>query len=289
MRPKVKIDFHGFWGGFLPEYFFRLTRYLQPHFEFEVTRDQPRFVICSVFDDPRPIPKNAVRILFTGEWAEPDMDKWDWAATFCRLDHPRHLRLPYWVSHLYSVEASPAALVRTPAQLDPSHGEMPDRFCLFLFRNDVPRRNAFFHRLHRYRPIDSPGRVLNNMPVLGAGPFEKLRLISRYKFVISFENRLAPGYVTEKLVDPLLKRTIPLYWGDPYVGEDFDTSAFFDRSTCSCDQEMVDRIIDLDRDEPAYRAMRARPCLRHNAVPAAYREESLVAWWREVFRSGGVG
>lgn len=42
-------------------------------------------------------------------------------------------------------------------------------------------------------------------------------LYSTYKFVIAFENAIAPDYVTEKFFDPLLAGSLPIYRGAPNI------------------------------------------------------------------------
>ncbi len=39
-----------------------------------------------------------------------------------------------------------------------------------------------------------------------------VRGIANYKFVITFENSARPSYVTEKIVNPKLAHSIPIYW-----------------------------------------------------------------------------
>jgi hypothetical protein len=50
---------------------------------------------------------------------------------------------------------------------------------------------------------------------------------AKYKFTIAFENTQVPGYVTEKLINPYLGRSVPIYWGAPDLEElGFNPKAF---------------------------------------------------------------
>lgn len=49
-------------------------------------------------------------------------------------------------------------------------------------------------------------------------PFEAY---APYRYSVVVENERAPGYFTEKLIDCLTVGTIPIYWGDPEIGEVF--------------------------------------------------------------------
>ena len=48
--------------------------------------------------------------------------------------------------------------------------------------------------------------------------------LSKYKFSFAVENSQVPGYFSEKIIDCFLTKTIPIYWGDPCIGDIFDTN-----------------------------------------------------------------
>ena len=54
----------------------------------------------------------------------------------------------------------------------------------------------------------------------------KHQFLSEYKFTIAFENYVYPGYQTEKLYDAMLCKSLPIYCGDPNIGEVFNTKSF---------------------------------------------------------------
>ena len=56
----------------------------------------------------------------------------------------------------------------------------------------------------------------------------KLETVSRYKFAICFENEIAPGFVTEKMLDCLLVGTVPVYWGAPNITDFVPANCFID-------------------------------------------------------------
>ena len=47
-------------------------------------------------------------------------------------------------------------------------------------------------------------------------------IFEKAKFSIIIENDKIPNLITEKLIDCLVTRTVPIYWGAPNVGEFFD-------------------------------------------------------------------
>ena len=89
-------------------------------------------------------------------------------------------------------------------------------FCNFVCRRrGLPgheRRERFFEKLSRYKRVDSGGGALNNV---GGPVADKLGFIANYKFTIAFENRSRPGYVTEKIFEPLQAGGVPDLLGPP--------------------------------------------------------------------------
>jgi hypothetical protein len=72
---------------------------------------------------------------------------------------------------------------------------------------------------------------MNNMPGIDdlykGDKWEiKKQFLSPYKFTIAFENDIFPGYQTEKLYDAMMMNSIPVYCGDPFIAEIFNTKSF---------------------------------------------------------------
>src|SRR5262249_46742765 len=147
------------------------------------------------------------------------------------------------------------------------------KFCAFIFRNgSVERRNQFFHRLSKYRQVDSSGTWLNNT---GHTVGNKVEFLKDYKFNIAFENFSAPGYTTEKILDPLLANCVPIYWGDPMVAQDFNERCFVNVGKFESDEAAIQTIIELDRSDEMYRQYLAAPCFPGKAPPPYWELQRL--------------
>lgn len=284
MRRTLRVAFRGFWPGFGGRQFVSMHNYLKRRYRIVEDETRPQIVVWSVFADRRPAPwKGVPRVLFSGEWAEPDMSRFDWALTMWQGRHERHRRLPYWAPHVRTNWGSLDALVRQEGEAAArSAGPLPGEFCAFVYRNPVARRERFFELLSRYKRVTAPGASMNNAPAIGGKVREKTEFLSRFKFVIAFENQSAPGYVTEKIADAFVAGCVPVYAGDAAVRTDFDPSSFLDAGQFSCDEALVERVIALDRDEGAYRAMRSRPCYHGNRPPEEFGDEAMLGWWARV-------
>jgi hypothetical protein len=280
--PTIRLRFIGFWDGFDPHDNF-FTRLLGRRYHLELC-DDPDFVIFSYVGKRRREYRHwkCVRIFYTGENIAPDWSACDWAFSFEHSPHPRHFRLPHWPFYV-----DPAALLKPPDHDPAAILDQKSRFCAFVVSNPLCRtRNNFFHRLSRYKPVDSGGKMFNT---LGHRVGDKQAFLRAYTFTIAFENESHPGYTTEKIVEPMLANSIPIYWGDPLVGRDFDTRSFLSAHDCSLRatsallDELVERVVEVDRNPDLLREMLARPWLRNNRVPRCVDEETILDQFQRIF------
>jgi len=95
-------------------------------------------------------------------------------------------------------------------------------------------RNSAFHQLSQYKPVRSYGRYLTNDNALvkaSEGKYwrdakDEFFLNRPHKFMLVYENTPYRYYCTEKLMDAFLVGSMPIYMGDPRVGEDWNPDSF---------------------------------------------------------------
>lgn len=161
------------------------------------------------------------------------------------------------------------------------------KFCNFIYSQShsgegALLRKKFCRLLAKYKTVDCPGAALNNMTdAISAreGDFEqgKLDFIRDYKFTIAFENCAQIGYVTEKLVHPFVAHSLPIYWGDPEVGREYNTKAFVHVRDFESLEAVVERIKYLDtHDEEYLNILRENP-YQEMANPVKALEEFLCS------------
>jgi len=212
---------------------------------------------------------HGLKVYLTGENMRPDFNECDLAFTpFEIVGEPRAIRLPYYAQAL----RDPGRLLR-PAGFDPSAALDRPGFCAFVVSNPKsPERNAFFRLLNRRRRVDSGGRHFNN---IGGPVADKMAFIRGYRFCVAFENTSSPGYVTEKLVEPLLAGSIPLYWGDPEVARDFDPGCMVNLAAFPDFAAAADHVLALDADREARLRLLRSPVFRDNRLPACLSDEHI--------------
>ncbi|MCC6493934.1 MAG: glycosyltransferase [Pirellulales bacterium] len=272
MRPRIKLGYADFWGGFSCEanYFSRL---LAPYYDVELG-DAPDFLLYSCFGKSFRRHRG-VRIYYTGENTRPNFRQCDFAFTFDHIDRPEHYRLP-----LYAHYADPQSLVK--GQIDAQRVlAAKTRFCNFVYSN--PRcktRNKFFHKLSKYKRVDAGGRLFNN---IGGAVNNKIQFLQHYKFTIAFENDSYPGYTTEKLVEPMLAQSLPVYWGNPLVDLDFNPRSFVNFFDYGSLDDLVDRIVDIDRNDDLYCDYLRQPWYHGDEVNRYVRPENVIRQFARIF------
>lgn len=211
-----------------------------------------------------------LKIYITGENMVPDFDQCDLAfSPWEELNNQRCIRLPYFAQVLPTM----GSLVRGTEWRPQDYVNRP-KFCSFVASN--PRgsfRNAFFKKLNRIKKIDSAGRHFNNF---GPPVADKLTFLKGYRFNLAFENSQSTGYVTEKLIEPLLMGCIPIYWGAPDVTRDFNPACMINVSDFPDFAAAIDYILQADRDESIrLRHLSASP-FHHNILPSVLDDSHLI-------------
>ena len=188
-----------------------------------VESETPEVVIFGPYDGDLPLAGGPVRVGYFCENMLPDMSICEWAFGIPleeEVRDPRYMRLEW-----HGVD--PAELVKRPQPTPLEQLRAKSGFCNFLFSNHVPYRERFFRELSRYKHVDAPGSSMNNMPSIDAGATTgfwetKRNFLGRYKFTVAFENDVSPGYHTEKILDPMLAGSLPIYYGDPRIAAHLD-------------------------------------------------------------------
>ena len=193
--------------------------------------------------------KSCKRIYYTAERDYPNYNLCDYAIGLSDIGIPnRFLHFPIYVFYndlLRKYENM------NPADVD-AQWALNREFCSAVVSD--PFRDGvyfdFFRRLNEYKPIASGGRVDNTT---GFRVPDKLEFIKNYKFHLAFENMRSPGYVTEKLMDPFVARTIPIYWGSSeWAKKEFGEGGYIDISDFDTLDRAVDYIKKVDGDDELY-------------------------------------
>lgn len=210
------------------------------------------------------------KVYLTGENMLPDFDQCDLAFTPAELPgDPRAVRLPLY-AQIFD-DADP--LIRPAGYVATHHLGRPG-FCSFVVSNPICRmRNRIFKTLHRRKSVASGGNHFNNT---GGPVADKMGFLRGYRFNIACENSSSPSYITEKLIDPILAGSIPIYWGAPDVHRDFDSRCMINVSDYGSLNELAAEVVRIDGDVNARRQILESPVFLGNRPPACMNEENIA-------------
>jgi len=303
-KTRIGVSFAFFWPGFTPDQFMAFFPFVYEKYDFVLSSD-PEVAFYSAFspqfkpyDDPRVgalasiiSPGNYIRVFLSGENFEPFMEHCDFAITFStRTRHPNHLRLPLGVYENRGWGYGPNRLVKAPNTDWKRVAQEKTAFCNFVYNHDVAHRNSIFAALSEYKRVDAAGRCCNNMngwtvPLVPNRLQGKLGFLRRYKFTLAIENSVWPGYMTEKLVDPMFVNSIPIYVGDPQAKLSFDPGSYIDSTCFPSIVAMLDYVRGVDNNPELYREMLAAPFYRDNRVPDYARDETILEFFDRIVQA----
>lgn len=257
----IKIKYVGFWSEFDPETF-NITMILRKHFDVKIC-DDADFVITSCinnFYDILDYPQ--VRIMYIGENYIPDMNLIDYSISpypVKMLDRCFHLPQSMKADKENAYLAERSLGKNTFGQDFMRTKTAFANFCA-SHESEHNIRGDFFKKLCEYKKVDSIGTYLNNTGIYVKGSDGTKRTYQKKcKFSLCFESTSHVGFNTEKIVDAFASDTIPVYYGDPYIGDIFNKKAFIDLADFASVDEAIQKIIELDNDDEKYLEMLNQP------------------------------
>lgn len=262
-----------------------IIKSLSHKFEFQIC-DKPDYVVFDNGTTGKCFQYDCIRILMIGENLRPDFNLFDYACGFDYMEFgDRYLHYPLYCDVHFKPELQLALKKHTYSD---EYYLKKQGFCNFVVSNgtDVnPIREDFFEELNKYRKVDSAGRYLNNMPNGWRVPEEEAAAFrKKYKFSLAFENSAYPGYTTEKIIRAFSGDTIPIYWGDPSVTENFNSKAFVNISGYQDFERALNQIREIDSNPELFLEMVKQPIINEESNTAQIiRDEYLLQFFERIF------
>lgn len=270
----IKINYCGFWGSLKKEnnLFYRI---LSKHFSVEIS-DTPDFVICSNRGKPFEYMKyDCPRIMFMGENLSPDFTAFDYVIGFDYLDfEDRYFRFPFSFYRDCAQPWVPDRITETEAI---NLLRQKKHFCNFIYAHQSAHgiRERLFKELSSYKKVVSPGSFMNNQNTKGCTWKEKRVFLEKSKFTISGDSIEYPGFFTEKIIDPFMSHSIPIYFGNPRINEEINEKAFVWCKSAS-DEDVraaIEQVIYLDNHDDAYiKMLMEYPLLSEDYLTKKYED-----------------
>jgi hypothetical protein len=167
----------------------------------------------------------------------------------------RYYRMPpYFIANLYSkkdIELGKNINLEKPKVFTKDDLAKKTDFCSFVYSNYLAddRRKILLDKLNAYKKVNSGGKYLNNI----GGPVEnKLEFELKHKFSMAIENSCRGGYTTDRILNSLMASTVPIYWGNPEIGREFNTSRFINCHEYDSFDQVVERVKEIDKNDDLY-------------------------------------
>lgn len=271
-RKTLKIQFVDFWKAFNRDINYIIAA-LYSRYRVEIS-DEPDILFFSHFGQEHKKYQNCIKIYVVSEVCCLNFADFDYAIGFYNVEDKRNCHFngyaPRTIKRINFIQNrnrfSDFSLAKR-------------KFCNFVYSNEkwgegTAIRKQFCIDLSRYKHIDCPGKVLNNMQNAISARFDenweesKEAFLGKYKFTIAFENHMVDGYTTEKLWGPLRAGSIPIYWGNPSIGKEVDSEAFINCNDFANDFDaVIQRVKEIDADDEYYMYMLQKSPLKASYDP----------------------
>ena len=287
----LTIAFTDMWEGFDPtdNFFLDLLRSVQTKTRVKgTTSENCNLLICGPFGQTWQEERFQMKrkVYYSGEPPMQDEcidSRIDLFLTHHPVDTDRQMRLPMWALFVEWFGKEPQRS-RNPNRISKDYAVSPfmgprPEFCAFVVSNPLSQeRNEAFERVNAYAPVNSGGIYRNTIggPLAaahaggGGGDLVKFDFYKKHRFCICYENLVAPGYVTEKLLHAKMAGCIPLYRGSSMAAQDFNPNGYIHVQD---GQDIVKLVQELEADPSRLNQMAATPAL--DSVRSELMQERL--------------
>jgi hypothetical protein len=138
------------------------------------------------------------------------------------------------------------------------------KFCAYMYSVSHPHRINYFKLLSRYKKVDALGKCCNNVNIKSTRTVRNeketyndiaVRYYSTYKFVLALENKNGLGYTTEKLINPLIAGSVPIYWGDSLIFNTINKKRVIYVNDFESDEKLLEYIKFVDKNDSVYKSI----------------------------------
>jgi hypothetical protein len=73
------------------------------------------------------------------------------------------------------------------------------------------------------------------------------------------------GYTGEKILEGFISGTLPIYWGNPRINEDFNNDSFINLYDFDNEDDVIEKIIEIDRNDTLYMKYFEQPIVKKDS------------------------
>lgn len=221
-------------------------------------------IMCESVFRSKPTRKTKYNFLYSGEnILVPNIDQFD--VVFSHIStFGKFVEFPLFM--LYNEQMS-----KNHRQIQSKNLELKKNKVLCVIRNGSGTfRNKFLNVLDQYIQVDYAGNYRKNIESSAVSNTnhadqEYIEFMSEYKFVIAMENSYSEhGYITEKIINPLMAGVIPIYWGSKKIHDYFNPDRILTIENEDDFIPIVKKIKELMEDNQKYYKVVEQPTYQLN-------------------------
>jgi hypothetical protein len=153
-----------------------------------------------------------------------------------------------------------------------------EKFCAFVSRGPIGKRGKFFEKLNARKKVEASFSPYNDFQIgfdnsAYWSSIPKVNFIKKYKFNLCWEGTWrgthpafpgaiiengdivnVNGLTNEKIVEAFIAGTIPIYWGNSKISEEFNKNTFLNLNDFESEEALIDKIIEIDQNDDLYKS-----------------------------------
>ena len=141
---------------------------------------------------------------------------------FDYAEHPKYLRFPYWLEHMFAPEVSKEQITAFVEKYNISKDSAKRvKDCAFVCKKDYfGDRAQMADLVAQIMPMSYPSDFRHNDDDMrGQFKDDKIAYLRQFRFNLCPENTNNRGYVTEKIFEAIKAGCVPIYWGNEGYAE----------------------------------------------------------------------
>ncbi len=142
------------------------------------------------------------------------------------------------------------------------------KICCFMYSIDYQHRVDIFNKFNNRIQVDSLGKSCKNTSIQDTRSIYNdketyndiaVEIYSKYKFVLAIENTIKSSYFTEKIINPILANSIPIYYGTEDAFQIINKERVIYFNDYDNIDSLIDYIIYLSNNEQEYYKIISKP------------------------------
>jgi hypothetical protein len=133
-------------------------------------------------------------------------------------------------------------------------------FCGYLENINNLINDNIYEYLSKYKSIDKLDEIYNNTKYSDL----LVEKYSDYRFILLFENDISYGYISEKIINPILANSIPIYGGNEYIFKYINKKRVINIKDFKNINDLIEHIESIDNNEDLYNSIINEPIFVSN-------------------------